>query len=178
MRIFASDRAVASPGRWGAAAFVRAVLLALVWWALTEGAGGWLFGVVVVGLATFASLWLAAPGHRPSLRGTLRFVPYFLAQSLRGGIDVAYRALHPRLPIAPAWRFYELRLPIGPARVFLMNALTLMPGTLSVEIEGDNLRIHVLDGRAPIEPALRRLETHVAQAFGVRIDARTREMSR
>jgi multicomponent Na+:H+ antiporter subunit E len=139
-----------------------------LWWALTEGAGGWAFGAVVVALAGATSLWLARPGRgNASLRGTLRFVPFFLMQSLRGGIDVAYRAFHPRLPIAPAWRVYPLRLPEGPARVFLMNAITLMPGTLSVEAEGNNLRIHVLDGRLPIERGLGRLEAHVARAFGV-----------
>lgn len=165
-------RGAIPPGRWVTAALARSGLFAVLWWALTEGAGGWGFGAAVVVLVSAVSLWLANPGRRfGSLRGTLRFVPFFLGQSLRGGVDVAYRAFHPRLPIAPAWRVYSLRLPEGPARVFMMTALTLTPGTLSVEAEGDNLRIHVLDGRLPIAQTFHRLETRVAHAFGVHLAA-------
>lgn len=161
-------RGAIPPGRWVIAALTRTGLFALLWWALTAGAGGWGFGVMVVSLASATSLWLARPARRMmSLCGTLRFLPFFLGQSLRGGVDVAYRAFHPRLPIAPAWRLYPLRLPEGPARVFFLSAITLTPGTLSVEAEGDSLRIHVLDGRLPIERALGRLEARVAHAFAL-----------
>lgn len=43
--------------------------------------------------------------------------PGFLWRSLLGGIDVAFRAFHPRLPISPAWLVYPVRLSPGTPRV-------------------------------------------------------------
>jgi multicomponent Na+:H+ antiporter subunit E len=90
---------------------------------------------------------------------------------VRGGIDVAARALSPRVRISPAIIDYPLRVPAGPARNLLAGTLNLMPGTLSVEIAGDRLRIHTL---AASHPELARqaagLEQRIAHALGERLE--------
>lgn len=150
------------------ALLVLAAIFSLLWWALTEGEPAWGVGAPVILLATVAAWRLRLPGRvRLSLAGTLRFLPYFVWQSLRGGVDVARRALDPRLPLDPALLVYRLRLPPGPARVFLADVVSLLPGTLSAELAGDRLRLHVLD-RASAPAAVRELEGRVGALFGAR----------
>ena len=150
---------------WAAAS--HAVVLAALWWALTGGAAGsWLVGVPVVLLATLASqaLWTRRTGWLSPL-ALLHFGVYFLRESLRGGLDVARRACTPSLPLRPRLVTLRTRIPPGPAEVFLVNALSLLPGTLSVDLRGTVLTLHVLDEDAPVEAETRSLEARVAAIF-------------
>lgn len=148
---------------------VRAALLALLWWVLTEGdPAGWWFGTPVVALATLASLALLPPAaSRWRWRGALRFIAFFLWQSWRGGVDVAWRALDPRLPLDPQVLQYPLRLPAGLVRVLLVNTVSLLPGTLSADLRGDSLRVHALAGGPQVWQSLQRVEVAVAGLFGL-----------
>ncbi|MBW6509077.1 MAG: Na+/H+ antiporter subunit E [Desulfuromonadales bacterium] len=136
-----------------------------LWWVLTGGrASSWIIGVPTIALA----LWVmeAAPQTHPwriSFAGLLRFIPYFLLQSLRGGIDVARRAYSPRLPLDPQIIDFPLNLPPGPAQVFFLNSVSLLPGTLSADLNGTTLKVHLLDHK--IDPQLDQLETRVAALF-------------
>ena len=145
----------------------RTVLFALMWWILTEGAmDSWLVGVPVVVLAVLASEALL-PAASWSLSGIVRFIPFFLWRSLCGGVDVARRALHPRLPISPALIDHQWRLPAGLPRVFMANTVSLLPGTLSVELNEDTLCIHVLDNNSAFASELNVVEERVAALFGL-----------
>ncbi len=93
-------------------------------------------------------------------------MPFFLINSLLGGADVAWRALHPDLPIAPDLLKYLLRLPPGLPRVFMANTVSLLPGTLSAALDQNILRIHVLDSRRDVLAELEALEQRVARMFG------------
>ena len=147
----------------------RALFLAPAWWVLTGGdASSWWFGIPVLISAALASTALApAQTERWRLKGFVAFVGFFLLESVRSGIDVARRALHPRLPIDPNFVWFEFRLPKGPARIFLVNTINLLPGTLSVELQETSALIHVLDERLPIAQTLRILEGRVAEMFGL-----------
>jgi len=156
--------------RFASLAF-RTVLFALLWWILTEGAtNSWLIGAPVVLLAVLASEALL-PGVSWSLPGAVRFVPFFLWHSLYGGVDVASRALHPRLPISPALLDYRWRLPPGLPRVFMANTVSLLPGTLSAELDEDHLRVHVLDQTGTFVSGLAGVEARVARLFGLSLAA-------
>ena len=153
----------------------RTVLFALLWWILTEGAMySWLVGVPVVLFAALASGALL-PGTSWSLHGILRFVPFFLWHSLRGGVDVAGRALHPRLPISPGLLKHQWRLPTGLPRVFMANTVSLLPGTLSAELDEEFLQVHVLDLSGAFESELAVIEVRVARMFGLNLVADERE---
>lgn len=154
----------------------RAVLLTVVWWILTGGSfSSWLFGVPTIAGATLVSVaLLPADGWRWSPTGLARFVPFFLWQSLVGGWDVALRALRPSRPLSPDLFEYALRLPEGTSRVFMAGLLSLVPGTLSVGLEGRRLRIHSLTDDPGVIENLRTLESRVADLFGVELaDAET-----
>lgn len=148
---------------------VRAALAAALWWILVEGrAEAWLFGTPVVLAAALASVALGgARGLRPRAGPALRALAWFTGRSLLAGADVALRALKPRIILAPAFVVVRTRLRDPAARVLLADSLSLLPGTLCAELEGDAITLHVLDRDAPVERAVREIEARIADALGL-----------
>ncbi len=68
----------------------------------------------------------------------------FLWAVIKSNIDVAFRVLHPRLPINPGIVKVKTRLKSPLGRLILANSITLTPGTITVDIHGDELFIHWL----------------------------------
>ncbi len=66
----------------------------------------------------------------------------FLWACLKANIDVAYRVLHPAMPIKPGIVKVHTELKSDFARALLANSITMTPGTISVDIIGDDLYIH------------------------------------
>ncbi|WP_406608490.1 Na+/H+ antiporter subunit E [Candidatus Infernicultor aquiphilus] len=75
------------------------------------------------------------------------YLPIFLWECFKANLDVAYRVLHPRLPINPGIVKVKVELKTDTALTFLANSITLTPGTMSVDIDKDNgiLYIHWID---------------------------------
>ncbi len=142
-------------------------------WAILGGGEGWSIGVPVIFIAAAAAP-VVAPASRWSLAGLARFVPYFFWNSLRGGVDVAARALHPGLPIDPAVLRYEMRLESSVARVLMANTVTLLPGTLSADLQGNVLSVHVLNVSGAVTDMLETLERRVGDLVRHDAEARTR----
>jgi multicomponent Na+:H+ antiporter subunit E len=145
-----------------------AFVCALLWFVLTAGEpSSWLIGAPVV-IACAAAVAVLVPRARVRISpwAVARFLPFFVWRSLAGGLDVAHRALGRTLAIAPDLVTYRLRLPgDGPARVVFVNVLSLLPGTLAADLDGQTVRVHTL---GPLRHAnsLQRLEAHVAGLFG------------
>lgn len=72
----------------------------------------------------------------------LIYIPVFLWECIKANFDVAYRVLHPGLPIKPGIVKVKTNLKTEIARVFLANSITMTPGTLAVDLIGDTLYIH------------------------------------
>ncbi len=157
-----TPRPFSSRRRWALQTFA---LLLLVWISL-DGVDSIFVGLVFALLGAALGSWLV-PGEpypwRP-FRLAL-FLGYFVRESLRGGLDVAWRALHPRLPVAPGYLEHRCRLPAGLPRTAFIGIVSLLPGSLSVELLDDDglLRIHMLTldakdtGIADLEHQLHRL---------------------
>lgn len=145
----------------------RLVGLTVLWWALGEGrVHEPLQGAFAVGAAGAVSLWLVPPGRWGWRWSALPgFVPFFLRESWLGGIDVARRAFHPRLPLRPGLLRYRVSLTREDARVFFTYVVSLLPGTLSVQLDGDVLVVHALDERLPVRERLSELERQVVRLF-------------
>jgi multicomponent Na+:H+ antiporter subunit E len=153
-----------------AALLYRGLLFALLWWMLSEGrAEGWGFGAIAVAAALWASLRLLPPaaGHI-SPAGLFAFLRHFVWNSVRGGTQVALIALRGRHALRPRVLELQLALPPGAPRILMVNALGLMPGTLGVQLDGDRLRLHVLDERMPIVAEVQTLEVRIARLFSVK----------
>jgi len=147
----------------------RFTLLYLAWLVITGGElQALVVGALTAAAAAAVSLRLLPPGQRSvRIAVVLGMVPGFLADSLRGGIDVARRAFHPRVPVRPGWIDYPLRLPPGAGRVSFGNFLSLMPGTLAAGEHHDTLYIHCLDVTGSVLPKMAREEALIARSMGI-----------
>jgi multicomponent Na+:H+ antiporter subunit E len=137
-------------------------------WAVLEGASapGWVVGGPVV---VAAAAWATSGRGRPSWAwrpgGAAAFVPFFLLQSIASGLDVAARALRPDMRLHPGLLRYAVSLPEGTPRNLFIHTITLMPGTLSTRLDGDELLVHLLDSRQDALGSLRQLEQRVGACF-------------
>ena len=130
------------------------LLLALFWLGLSGHYTLLLlaFGVLSVALV----VWLA---HRMDVidhesvplhlsRGALTFWPWLLVEIVKSNIDVVRRVLDPRLPIQRS----VIRVPTGemsPLReTIYANAITLTPGTVSLDIGDGEVVVHALSREA------------------------------
>lgn len=145
----------------------RLVLLSLLWWVISGG-GAWVWGLPVILATALVMPTSGAARLRPL--ALITFLPLALWLALRGGVQVAALACRPRL--APATRVIDYpwrHLPEGPGRLFMASLINLLPGTLTLRLPPDTLRIHVLQMDARTRPELERLEARVARLFTQRI---------
>jgi multicomponent Na+:H+ antiporter subunit E len=139
------------------------------WLVLTDAdAGDLAAGLVAAVAATWASLRLmpAQPWNlRPiKLAG---YVLHFLRQSITAGIDVAWRALDPRLRLRPGFVVYQTHLAPGTTREAFCAIMSLLPGTLPCgPAEGNGLTIHCLDVTQPVVAQLAEEEALCMQTLG------------
>lgn len=152
-------------------------LLLALWWVLTDGSSdGWSFGVAAVALS-LGALHVATSPERRDVHEVLRwtalpaFAWFFLGRSLLAGIDVARRTLSPTMPLSPAMVRFPTELPPGRACVLLVATLTLLPGTLGVDLDGNIVTLHVLDDRTDIERDIRVAERAIGPLFARPLDA-------
>jgi len=144
-------------------------VLGLALWKICTGydPDSWVLGVPAALL--FAGMVHANREEGPRLRFRVlpRFFVYFLAQSVRTGLDVARRALHPRHEVQPGFTRYPSRLPAGAPRAVFANMISLLPGTLSWSLVDDVHKIHMLAGNPLIYEELMELESLVGRLYGI-----------
>jgi multicomponent Na+:H+ antiporter subunit E len=80
------------------------------------------------------------------------------------------RALSSRQMLDPGLVSYTTLLPQGSARIFFVNAISLLPGTLSADLEGNCVTIHTIDRKLPTWANIQGLEYHVAALMGVTVE--------
>jgi len=90
---------------------------------------------------------------------------------LRGGMDVAYRVLHPAMPIRPGIVRVKSTIKTSTGRTALANSITLTPGTLTLDVTDDGvfyvhwLFVTTLDDEEAAELILRRFEWYIERIF-------------
>ena len=124
-------------------------------------------GILAIATATWVSLrLLPAGGRRPVPTALARLALRFFRQSIVAGVDVAWRALDPRLPLRPGFVVYEARLP-PPALQALCALASLSPGTLPAEVNASGaIVVHCLDVGQPVALNLAADERLLTQALG------------
>jgi len=125
------------------------VFLFLLWIALTSSLH---LPEVAVGvsvsfvLSLFLSHYYLRLGIPPwGIKRTIFLFIYFIIlfkEIVKANLDVAYRILHPRMPIRPGIVVIKTKLKQDLAKMILANSITLTPGTFTLDILGDNLLIH------------------------------------
>jgi len=134
-------------------------IVAYIVWCILNWSPDWqhlVVGVFVAALVAFITgdLFIQRPHV---LAHPLRYIyfifwylPVFLWEMIKANIDVAYRVLHPNLPINPGIVKVKTTLKSDTALTFLANSITLTPGTMTVDIDKDKgvLYIHWINVKA------------------------------
>ena len=78
----------------------------------------------------------------------LLYLPWLFLEIIKANLDVAARILNPRLPIKPSMIRVRAGQGSDLGRVVYANSITLTPGTVSVDTEGDTITVHALTDEA------------------------------
>ena len=95
----------------------------------------------------------------------LAYVPWLLSRVLQSGIHLSYLILHPRLPIDPKLIRYHTGLKEQAGIVLLGNSITLTPGTITAEVNSNELVVHAMDDDSADDLTSLRMEQKIARAF-------------
>jgi multicomponent Na+:H+ antiporter subunit E len=91
--------------------------------------------------------------------------------AIKGGLDVTYRVLHPRMPIRPGIVRVRSTLKTATGRTALANSITLTPGTLTMDVTDDGvfyvhwLFVNTVDEEEAARQILRRFEWYIERIF-------------
>lgn len=160
------------------------VLLFLFWvlltWTPDTSAPAYL-QEIGVGLAMAALVtWImgAATGEKdvrwfqPKRYGWALVYAFVLAAYvIKANVEVAYRVLHPAMPIRPGLLKLKTRLRGTTARTVLGNSITLTPGTLTVDLRDDGvlmvhwLYVRTLDEEEAAQQIIGRFEWFIERIF-------------
>ena len=78
----------------------------------------------------------------------LVYVIVLFWEIIKANFDVAYRILHPKMPIKPGIVVIKTTLKSDIAKMILANSITLTPGTFTLDVIGDELLIHWINVKA------------------------------
>ncbi|MDK2954209.1 MAG: multicomponent Na+:H+ antiporter subunit [Kosmotoga sp.] len=76
------------------------------------------------------------------------YLPLFIVEMIKANLDVARRVLNPKLPINPAIVKIPTNLKGDFSKLTLANSITLTPGTLTVDMDEENLYVHWIDAKS------------------------------
>lgn len=153
------------------------IMLFIIWIALTSSLNWQEISVgVVISLAlslflykTYCRLGLPPLGVRRVAFCFIYLVVLF-KEIIKANLDVAYRVLHPKMPIRPGIVVIKTKLKQDLAKMILANSITLTPGTFTLDILGDNLLIHWINVRTEDVDAATKIigekfENHLRKIF-------------
>jgi multicomponent Na+:H+ antiporter subunit E len=144
-----SRSASSRPAAPASGVFLLFVTLLLFWVLLN---GSLAVDVLLVGTVAAAVIAFLFRGHLAwfselrltpqALLTTLAYVVYYLKALVSSNLNVAAIVLSPDLPVNPGIVTVRTKLKTAMGRMLLANSITLTPGTLTVDMEGDLLHIH------------------------------------
>jgi len=153
------------------AALGRGATYLVVWMVIAGGnADDLLPGLGAAALATWASLLLMPPdpvGGSVRWLATLGLFARFVRVSVLAGLDVARRALAPRMRLAPGFVRFQPQLPPSDARSLFQAMTSQMPGTIPSGTEpSGTIAYHCLDASQPVAEQLAEEESRLLEALG------------
>ncbi len=123
------------------------ILLFLVWIGLTNSLN--IQELIVGAIVSLIIAKFFTPNREFNLKDLsikyIKFIPIFLKNLIESNIAVAKIVLNPKLPINTAIVKLKTDLTTEHDRLILSNAITLTPGTITVELRDRELFIHILN---------------------------------
>ena len=126
---------------------VKFILLFLVWIGLTNSLDTQ--ELIVGAIVAFVVAKFFTKDNSVSPKGLtlkyLKFTPIFIKNLVKSNIEVARIVLNPKLPINTGVVKLKTKLTDDHSKLILANAITLTPGTITLELDNDELYVHVLN---------------------------------
>ncbi|ALO16323.1 Mrp complex subunit E1 [Salinivirga cyanobacteriivorans] len=102
---------------------------------------------------------------------TIVYLFVFVGELIKSNLDVARRVVSPALPIKPGIVEVKTSLQSPMARMILANSITLTPGTLTVDMQDDQLFIHWIevktaDQQQATEQIVHKFEKYLEKIYG------------
>ncbi len=148
--------------------FLKAMAL-FVFWISLSGSFDWIhLGLGLI--CSFAVAWLNS-GHSPfvaKFRLWLKvflYLPWLFYKILQSSLHLSKLILHPALPIDPQLISVETKLNHHAAVVLLGNSITLTPGTITAEVDRNNLIVHAMDKVSSEDLLSKEMEMKIADIF-------------
>lgn len=138
-------------------------------WLVLSGAYD-LFHVVLGLMASCGVAWLNTGFTHPPFQNfpwvrAVLYSPWLLLRIVESSVHLTKLILSPSLPIQPRLLTYRSRLQHPGAIVLLGNSVTLTPGTITVEVNGNDLLVHAIDETAGNDLTTGRMERKLAWVF-------------
>jgi multicomponent Na+:H+ antiporter subunit E len=109
-------------------------------------------GLVCLIISLFGAHIYSKLGLPPlSIKRILFLLVYLIVlfwEVIKANFDVAYRVIHPKMPIKPGIVVIKTHLKSDIAKMILANSITLTPGTFTLDVIGDKLLIHWINVKA------------------------------
>jgi len=130
--------------------YLALFVLTLLFWlliTLSLSLANILTGVVAAGVTTglFGRYFVTRVGmflEPKRYAWLLAYIFVFLWECIKANFDVAYRVLHPAMPIKPGIVKVKLAVKTDLAKTMLANSITMTPGTIAVDVIGDVMYVH------------------------------------
>lgn len=122
-------------------------LSSVFWVLLTDGEpSSWLLGLPAIALTVWIihRFPLSSEPLKIHLGPCLKFIPWFLLKSIRGGLEVSRLALSRSLSLQPALFEHECALVDPRSRAIFAMCLNVLPGTTTVRMDAGTIQIHSL----------------------------------
>jgi len=127
--------------------FGKFILLFLVWIGLTNSLD--IQELIVDAVVAFVVARFFTPNREFDLKllaiKYIKFMPLFFKKLVQSNIAVAKIVLNPKLPINTRIVKLKTILKSDSDKLLLANAITLTPGTITLELDGEDLYVHVLN---------------------------------
>jgi len=79
---------------------------------------------------------------------SILYIFYLAYQIIMANLDVAYRVLHPKMPIDTRVIKFNTKLESDLAKTCFANSITLTPGTITIDVKKDTFYVHALTSEA------------------------------
>ncbi len=133
---------------------VRAFALAIVLFLLWLGLSG-IYTPLLLALGALSSIFVALLCRRLGVIdeegvpfhlffGVIGYWVWLFKEIVVANIKVARLILHPRLPVSPNFFHAPASQKSDLGKVVFANSITLTPGTVAIEVQGDSILVHTL----------------------------------
>ena len=155
------------------------VALATVWLAWSGHLEVFILGLGIASVATVVAIcarlgildfetvpvWLG-------LKPIYSYAPWLIREVVDANVEVARRIVDPKLPVTPTMIEVHVTQKTDLGRVLHANSITLTPGTVSVDLQGDLIRVHSIsqadaeeDMAGEMDRRVSDLERHLPKPF-------------